>query len=325
MVCAGITKRHSASYPAGNRAVFSMFSLSRKVSAMQVRFQLVLRSLAVLSLPLLSLCGLATTAHAQVTGVPLFFTNYYQQTGSATTTSNGSTFDARIFETNPGDVGGATLTYPDPASPGTYSPTTYSDITLDYGVNVATPADLQTPFPGFPFGTYTVDYSGGNAGSGSVGLDYTQNAFSSSIPMLTSATYNGLQGLDTTQAFTIGLTNDTPVQASTDNFIFIDIYNHNTGALADSQVFLSPSTTSEVLSANTLAPNTAYDIDLIFSDRITTNSNGVDTTLGFDQNTTTSFTTAPVPEASSVISFGLLLFLGSLGVSMRRRKALSAE
>ena len=115
---------------------------------MQTNSKTVPRALAALALPGLALCGLAPIAHAQVQGVPIFFTNYYQQNDANTTSYTGSTFDARLFETKPGDVVNATLTYPPgPASPGTFTPTTYSTTILDYGLNVPTPADLQTDFP----------------------------------------------------------------------------------------------------------------------------------------------------------------------------------
>jgi hypothetical protein len=293
-----------------------MFTFSRKVSAMETHLRAAHRNLVSLALPVLALCSLATTAHAQVTGVPIFFTNYYQQTDSVTTVYNGSNFDARLFETNTADVVSATLTYPGPASPGTYAATTYSNTTLDYGMNELSTAALQT---GFPFGTYTVDYSGGTAGTGSASASYTQNAFSSTIPTLTPTTFTGLQGLDTSQPFTIAFNTDMPIPASTENDVFVNIFDAGTGTIAIGQGFLPSTTTSFFVPANTLAPNTSYNVHVIFSDRISTTSSGVDTTLGFDQDTSAAFTTAAVPETSTTVSLGLLLALGLGGVVVAAR------
>ena len=283
---------------------------------MQTHFRAAHRNF-VLALPVLAFCGFATATHAQVTGVPIFFTNYYQQPDSLTTIYNGSVFDARLFETNTTDVGSATLTYPGPASPGNYAVTTYSNTILDYGKNEPSTTTLQTDFP---FGTYTVDYKDGTAGTGSVSTSYTQNAFSSTIPTLTPDTFTGLQGLDVTQPFTIAFNTDMPISASTENDVFVNVFDAGTGTFAFGQGFLPSSTTSLFVPANTLAPNTSYNVQVIFSDRIGTTSGGVDTTLGFDQDTSAAFTTAAVPETSTMVSLGLLLALGLGGVIVAARR-----
>lgn len=263
------------------------------------------------------LCSLGMTAHAQVTGVPLFFTNSYQQTGPGTPTYNGSSFDARIFETNPGDVVTAALTYPGPGSPGTFTQASYSTTILEYGLNEPTMTALQTAFP---FGTYTVNSSGGTVGPGSVNVNYMQNAFASNVPELTPLSYSSLQGLDSSQSFTFNFNADAPDPASNDNFVFVDIYDATTGALAFGDNFQPSTTTSEFLPANTLAPNTSYNLQMIFSNRINSNSNSIETDLGFDQATISGFTTAPVPETTSLVSLGLLLVMGAGGLALTVRR-----
>ena len=172
-----------------------------------------------------------------------------------------------------------------------------------------------------PFAKYTVDYSGGTAGAGSVSVNYTQNAFSSTVPALTPDTYTGLQGLDSTQDFTIGFNTDLPVAASTENDVFVNIFDAATGTPVFGQGFLPSTTTSLFLPANTLAPDTAYNIQVIFSDRISSTSGGIDTTLGFDQDTSASFkTAAAVPEAATTVSLGLLLALGLGGMVITARR-----
>ena len=219
-----------------------------------------------------------------------------------------------------GNVGTATLSYPGPFSPGTYTATTYSNTTLDYN-HEGTIGALQADYP---FGTYTVNYSGGTAGTGAASVNYTQAAFSGTVPTLTAATFNALSGgLNSTQGFSLAFNSVAPSPAATSNFVFVNIANFNTGAVAYDQAFQPSTTASEFIPAGALVPNTAYQLDVDFSDRIPSTSNGIDTTLGFDQVLLVNFTTGPqaVPEASTPISFGLLLALGLSG--RRSRESLA--
>jgi hypothetical protein len=78
-----------------------------------------------------------------------------------------------------------------------------------------------------------------------------------------------------------------------------------------SQGFLSPSTTSVVIPAGTLMPNTTYTFELNFDTRIAGTSGGIETEQLFDVRDDGSFTTGSVPEPSSGIltlcACGLLL------------------
>lgn len=276
------------------------------------------------TLPVLGLLLAVTPAlHAQATGVPIFETQEYQQTGPSTVTGPSYNFDARIFETTSGDATNATLTYPGPSSPGTYTQTSYSTTTLDYySGSFASQADLDTAYP---TGDYTTNYTdtGGNAQL--VSVNFTQTAFDNAVPAFTADTYNAMQSLDPTQGFTFNFNSDAPSAASDSNLVYFTISDSNGVVFNANGMGLPAGTTSIFIPANTFMPLTAYSTDLNFSDRITSNDNGIDTTLGFDQRTSSSFTTsAAVPEASTTMSLGLLLALGLGGAFMAARKKKAA-
>ena len=280
------------------------------------------------ALPALGLLLLtAPGARAQVTGVPLFETIYTQQTGPTTVAGTGFRFDARIFEATAADVATATLTYPGPGSPGTYSLVAGSNppfLDFDSG-SLATQAALDAAFP---LGTYTTSGSGGLAGPGTVTTHFTQTAFASSTPTFSANTFNGFQSLNAAQAFTASFNPYVVGPVANASFEFFNIYNATTGANVLGYEFQPATTTAFGVPANALMPGTAYYVQLDFSNRIdSTNAGGIYNGMGFDRVTSLNFTTAPaVPEASTTVSLGLLLALGMGGlvVAGRRRKA-SAE
>ncbi len=280
------------------------------------------------ALPALGLLLLtAPSLRAQVTSVPIFERSSTQQTGPTTVTSTGFDLSARIFETTLGDVGTATLTYPGTGmtiQTGTYSAATGTPPVLNYDPAVfATQAALNAMFP---FGTYTTQYSGGTAGPGTVTTSFTQTAFAGSTPTFTVPTFNEFQNLNAAQDFTAAFNTDVTGNVATENDIFFDIYNANTGALVLDDGFQPSNLTSFFVPANTLMSGTAYFAQLNFSNRINaTDANNIGHDLGFDRVTTLNFTTAPaVPEASTTVSLGLLLALGVGGmvIAAKRKKTI---
>ena len=276
------------------------------------------------ALPALGMLLLAATgARAQVTGVPIFETVYSTQTGS-TVTPTGYNFDARVFETKTTDVGTATLTYPGPGSPGTYSLVAGSNPPfLDYGPPGS--ATLAALSAAFPMGSYVTRYSGGLAGTGTVTTNFTQTAFAGSTPTFSAGTVTGLTGLNAAQSFTVNFNPFVTGAVANESDLFFNIYNTATGANVLGDEFQPSTLTSFSVPANTLMPGTSYYAQLDFSNRInSTDANGIGNGLGFDRVTTLNFTTAaPVPEASTPVSLSLLLALGLGGiiVAKRRRKA----
>lgn len=59
-------------------------------------------------------------------------------------------------------------------------------------------ADLQADYP---FGGYDFNFGGGTPAAESI--SYTENLFPSAIPAITAASFNGLQGMNPTNFFTV--------------------------------------------------------------------------------------------------------------------------
>ena len=88
-------------------------------------------------------------------------------------------------------------------------------------------------------------------------------------------------------------------------YTYFTIFNPITIAAVFSSGDLPASTTSLVIPANTLQPNTSYGLEFDFSDRLsgTDSVNDVPTLQGFDVRTDIDFTTA-VPEPLSAAALG---------------------
>jgi hypothetical protein len=176
------------------------------------------------------------------------------------------------------------------------------------GPSFATQADMNTAIP---FGDYV--YSATGATSAMATLDYTGDAFTSAIPALDAASFNALNGLDTSMALTIGFNPFTVNPSASQGFTFFTIFTNTGSVFFDG--FLAPGTTSLVLPANTLSANTTYGFELDFSDRTNGVNGGISTLVGSDVRTDGTFTTgaAAVPEPGSAgLLFTVMVVAGLL-------------
>jgi hypothetical protein len=164
----------------------------------------------------------------------------------------------------------------------------------------------------FPFGTYSFSATGNMAQNAF--FVYSVDAYTSDIPAISAATFAALQGMDPSKALTWNFNAFAPNPNAAFGNTYLTVFGSSFGA------GYSNTTTSATMAANTLAPNTLYEWELDFSDRIPVfdSTDGVWTTLGFDVRTDGNFTTgaAPVPEPASMSL--LALGLGS-GFLARRR------
>lgn len=225
----------------------------------------------------------------------LTFNNYYSQTGNST-----PTLSKQIFETdalfNVGSSGGtitagttttASQTYP--LAPGGSGVVYYSATVSGYS--------------GYPAGTYTIATNNGQTTNLSYG---GTPLFSSAIPTISN--FTSLQGMNPNQSFTIDFNSFVGAAGTNSDSTLFTIYSA-TGAVF-SAGFLSPSTTSITIPAGTLSPNTLYETDFIFDDRVQGTSNSIGTEEIFDQRNDSLFTTGTaVPEPSFGLATACLLAL----------------
>jgi hypothetical protein len=136
-------------------------------------------------------------------------------------------------------------------------------------LNFETPfLDLAILNAQFPFGTYTINATNSvTMASESASISYTQDTYTADIPTLTATTFNGLNGLNPSNPFKVSFNSFTPDAAASVAFTFFSIAKVGTGTTVVNDGFMSPATTSVLLGANTLAPNTQYSFELDFSDR----------------------------------------------------------
>lgn len=265
----------------------------------------------------------ADFARGGLVDVDLFNNIDYEQTsGAAPTTSTGSFFDLGGDFQNAGDFDSVTVSFPGPGSP--VSPM-ITGTSFNFGSQLfATQADLQAAFP---LGTYTFTASNSITLASQTGvIDYTANLFTTAIPALAAATYNGLQGMNPAASFAVNFDSFTPDPNASQGFTFFTVYDPITRNVVFTQGFLDPSVTSVTIPANTLAANTQYGFELDFSDRLNglDSANNVFTTQGFDVRTDGLFTTgaAQAPEPAS----GILAGIGALSLvrfRVRRRKTIA--
>lgn len=182
-----------------------------------------------------------------------------------------------------GDYSAASASYPGPGSPQTLA--LIAPTRFDFDAPAFT--SFSTLQAAYPFGTYTVTGAGSQISSTS-SVSYQANYFTSTVPIL--ANYSSLNRYDPANDFTVHHNSFTPDLHVTTGFTFLTIWNANTHQVVFQDGFQSPSSTTDLIPANTLSPNTNYTFELDFSDRLIVGAS----TQGFDMRTDGSFTTGPI-------------------------------
>jgi hypothetical protein len=261
---------------------------------------------------------LISAAQAQLKQFVLYRdADFSQNSTSAPTTPFGYFFTARNYMVDQDSFDGATLTYPGPGSPATYTST---------GMDTGGFYQLyQTPYypdkasfdAAFPAGNYSTTATNSvTLASQTTSLTYSSDAYPLTIPALTPAGYQTIQNLNVANPAVINFTPFVPDPSNTSAYIFFDIYDSGNNDVY-SQQFIGSTQTSLSIPANTLLPGANYTFRLIFSDRIDSVGpiDGMNDELGFDYGDNGSFTTA-VPEPASLC----LIVIAGAGLFARRRK-----
>jgi PEP-CTERM motif-containing protein len=284
----------------------------------------------------------AAGARAQgLTDSSLYRSDENQQTGPTTVVPFNS--GTNYFFVSLADVGSATdfdvngVTVTVPTSPSTVytmdGPSGASPfINYTYQSGYSTLAQLNSIFPA---GTYTqTAVNTGTRGQVSVNLTYGGVDYYPNVPQLTAASYNALQGANPAEAIGVNWLPAVQNPATNAFYIFFNVYDLSTGGndvFSDS--FLSTSTTSLTIPANTLLPDQNYYEELDFSARIEdtdpTSIASVCTTngpscpgrleLAWDSRTVTDFTTGAATSVPEPATF-VLLGAGFAGLRAVRRR-----
>jgi hypothetical protein len=243
----------------------------------------------------------AGTVHGSLTLVDIFTSGNFQQTSSAPPTKPYGEFVSlgASFQ-NAGDFDSASASYP---GPGTQALTLQGNgFTYETGY-FPTLASLRSAFP---FGTYDITaHNSGTSSSQTGQINYAADYFTSTVPTVSPASYNSLQNYDPTESLNVSFNAFTPNPNVSDAYTYFTIYDATTIDSVFSSGALPASTTSFVIPANALQPDTSYLLELDFSDRLngTDSVDDVPTLQGFNVNDDLDFTTA-VPEPLSAAVLG---------------------
>jgi PEP-CTERM motif len=272
------------------------------------------------SAALLLVSTLSTAADASLVGVNIFGNTVYTQTSAAAPTNPSFYFFSIGGDYASGDTfGGATAIFPGTASPVTSFENNVPQPNFFNNDSVEFPS-LSVLHTAYNFGTYTITATVNGSPNTGVINNYTQDLFTSSIPFLTN--YDGLQGLNPTNAVTATYNAYTPANGTNESFTFFTIRNATTGVDVYSQNFLPSTTTSSTVPADTLMPDTQYDFEVDYTNRIDgiDSIHSVGTTQGFDvrvEATVTTGSRTSVPEPGSLFLLGTALV--GFGASCRHR------
>ena len=196
---------------------------------------------------------------------------YQQTSNSAPTTPEGYFFDMGYFFTNPGDYTTGTVSYPGPGSPQTL-PVLPGSNNTQYDFQSGLFSSMSALHAAYPFGHYTITASGGSAGTEKAHIDYKHDYFTTTTPYVTN--YSSLNGLNTAANFSVDYDSFTPNSRVSAGFTFFTITDASTGAAVYTDDFQDPSSMSALILADTLSPDTTYDYELDFSDRLNGYNNG---------------------------------------------------
>lgn len=272
-----------------------------------------------LTMSALLVCG-ASTARGSILFLDSFMNGAYEQTGNGNTLAlNGYFYSADLNAATANAYTSASLAYPGSGSPVTLAQST----TTDYHYQTSYYPSQAAMDAAFPMGTYTFTGVGGTTDTAS--YQYTADDYPQSTPYLTGTEYTSLQGMNPSQPFTFNFNPDVTGSKASASYIFFTIYDVTTSTYVVVDDFLSPTTTSVTVAANTLVAGNQYDYEIDFSNRDIVASPGAaaDAQLGFDLRTDGLFTTgAAVPEPSTAWLFGV--GVAAMIVFRSRRKRCAA-
>lgn len=235
-------------------------------------------------------CAAGTAVAAGLTSVNVWANEQYHQPGlNAPTTPYAYFFAVGGSFRHRHEYNKVLVRYPGPGSPQVMAISG-----KNFGYESSNVAPVLRFKMNFPLGNYVITATNSlTRKTGVVTIALKAYHFAKQIPALTPASYAALHEMDPAAAFTVHFNSFKPsATASGSTWFTISDLEGNT---VFSRGGLSPGTTSVVIPANTLLPNSTYRFLLNFSDRVTSQQSGTHVSIvqGFDNRTNGSFSTGP--------------------------------
>lgn len=267
---------------------------------------------------------IALPSKADITSYDLIKGYLFRQSSNTVTDFSSASFGSYLVG-DVGDFSGVIATYNGSLSPLNHNvdisdlPDENGNFSLEatYFIEYGTKSELDANFP--DGSTYTFEVNGGTLGSQTITVN-TPATSPFFVPSLSGNTFSQLQKLDPTQPFTLTWEGFTPEPEWSGAIDFAVFVSGGGRELPVNKTF-SPTTTSFILPANTLAANQNYGFALYYRSFIVDPLNP-ESSVQVRSGTGGSFSTksglTQVPESSSLWGFGFLAGLGILQWTRRK-------
>jgi hypothetical protein len=208
----------------------------------------------------------SVSAKADLTSFDIGKNVEYNQTGANTVVPAYAFFSAYAYFPNVGDYDTGTMTYPGAGSPQTLSPGAFGGPNVSFQTFAL--ANQAAMDAAYPFGTYTAQAFNTGLGTSStaVGINYSQDAYASNLPQMSAASFAAFQGMNPAKSLTVNFNAFSQNPVADASWTFFNIYS-STGVAFGAE-FLPNTTTSVTIPGGTLAPNTTYQWEMNFDNRI---------------------------------------------------------
>lgn len=263
-------------------------------------------------------CAVAATSFADITFYDVFHTHDYQQVSGSSVNDIGAFVAMGIFTNTDGEVTSATVTNPDGVT------TEALTVVNPRQVGFSTPyfASDADALAAYPAGPYTFKINDGGVHDGQSSTLFTGFVAPGRTAMIDQASYDALQNLNVANGASVnwgswstgGFSQNLVPQTL---LTFFTVYDRTTNTVVYNNSGSASGFTGVNFGSGFFSAGHNYQWDLYFSSRFEDNGGFPNSTetAGDDSHTSGTFTTAAVPEPTSIIAIAT-----GLAAIARRRK-----